>query len=64
MVFVISGSVNWKLAGPMLISASIGGWLGATLARKMDRTVVRKTVITIGIVLTTWYFAQQWYFAK
>jgi len=64
VVFVISGSVNWQLAGPMLISASIGGWLGATWARKMDRAVVRKIVITIGGALTIWYFAQQWYFAK
>ena len=64
VVFVISDNVNWKLAVPMLLSASFGGWLGAALARKMDRTVVRRIVIAIGIVLTTWYFAQQWFFAK
>lgn len=64
VVFVISGSVDWKLAGPMLISASIGGWLGASLARRMDRTVVRRIVIAIGVVLTAWYFVQQWYFTK
>ena len=64
VVFVISGNVNWKLAVPMLLSASFGGWLGATLARKMDRTVVRRLVITIGVLLTSWYFAQQWFFAK
>ncbi len=64
VVFVISGSVDWKLAAPMLISASIGGWLGASLARRMDRTVVRRIVIAIGVVLTTWYFVQQWYFTK
>lgn len=63
VVFMVLGSVNWKLAVPMLISASIGGWLGATLARKMDRTVVRRIVIAIGVSLSTWYFAQQWYFA-
>ena len=64
VVFVISGNVNWKLAVPMLISASIGGWLGATLARRMDRAVVRRIVIAIGVVLTTWYFSQQWLLAK
>lgn len=63
VVFMASGSVNWKLAVPMLVSASIGGWLGATMARRMDRSVVRRIVIAIGISLTTWYFAQQWYFA-
>ena len=60
VVFVTYGKVNWTLAIPMLISASFGGWLGATWARKLDKTLVRRIVIGIGIVLTTWYFAQQW----
>ncbi len=60
VVFVISGSVDWKLGVPMMISASIGGWLGATLARRLDRAVVRRIVIGMGIVLTTWYFTQEW----
>ena len=60
VVFVISGNVDWKLAVPMLISASFGGWLGATLARRMNRTVVRRIVITIGVTLTIWYFAKLW----
>ena len=64
VVFVISGNVNWQLAMPMLVSASIGGWLGASLARKLDRLLVRRIVIGIGLALTTWYFAQQWLFAK
>lgn len=64
VVFVISGNVNWQLAMPMLVSASIGGWLGASLARKLDRLLVRRIVIGIGLALTTWYFAQQWFFAK
>ncbi len=60
VVFVISGKVDWRLAIPMLISASFGGWLGAVLARRMNRLLVRRIVITIGIVLTLWYFAKQW----
>jgi uncharacterized membrane protein YfcA len=64
VVFMIKGSVDWQLAVPMLISASIGGWLGATLARRMDRSIVRRIVIAIGVVLTTWYFTQQWLLAK
>ena len=60
VVFITNGRVNWPLAFPMLISASLGGWLGATWARKLDKTLVRRMVIGIGIVLTTWYFAQEW----
>lgn len=60
VVFVVSGNVDWRLACPMLVSASFGGWLGATLARRMNRLLVRRIVITIGIGLTIWYFAKQW----
>ena len=64
VVFVISGNVNWQLAVPMLVFAAIGGWLGASMARKLDRRLVRRIVIAIGLGLTTWYFAQQWFFQK
>jgi uncharacterized membrane protein YfcA len=58
IVFIGDGKVNWTLAVPMIASAMIGGWLGATWSRKLDKQVVRKVVITIGIVLTVWYFGQ------
>jgi uncharacterized membrane protein YfcA len=43
----------------MIASAMLGGWLGAAWARKLDRRVVRRIVITIGCILTTWYFAKE-----
>lgn len=58
IVFIGDGKVNWMLAVPMIASAILGGWLGATWSRKLDKQVVRKVVITIGVVLTVWYFGQ------
>jgi uncharacterized membrane protein YfcA len=61
VVFIADGRVNWTLAAPMIASAMLGGWLGATWSRKLDKQVVRKVVITIGIVLTVWYFGQSFF---
>ncbi len=63
-VFVFTGNVNWVFAVPMIISAMIGGWLGATWARKLDKSIVRRLVITIGVVLTAWYFGKTWFFEQ
>jgi uncharacterized protein len=60
VIFVWTGNVKWDLAIPMILSAIIGGWLGASWARKLDKRIVRRVVITIGITLTVWYFAQRW----
>jgi len=60
VIFVWTGNVKWDLAIPMIVSAIIGGWLGASWARKLDKRLVRRLVITIGVVLTIWYFAQRW----
>jgi uncharacterized membrane protein YfcA len=63
-VFVFTGNVNWVFAAPMIVSAIIGGWLGATWARKLDKGFVRRLVITIGVVLTAWYFGKSWLFKE
>jgi len=61
VVFVGTGNVSWRHAGPMIVAAMLGGWLGARWARQLDRQLVRKLVIGIGVVLTIWYFGQAWF---
>ena len=58
VIFIADGSVHWPLAVPMIVSAMAGGWAGATWARKLDKRLVRKMVIGIGMTLTVWYFSQ------
>lgn len=58
VIFIADGSVHWPLAIPMIVSAMAGGWAGATWARRLDKRLVRKIVIGIGITLTVWYFSQ------
>lgn len=55
-VFLWSGRVNWPLAVPMILSAIVGGFAGASVARRLDKNVVRYTVVTIGLLLSAYYF--------
>lgn len=50
------GNVKWALAGLMAVAAGLGGLFGAHMAHRVGRTAVRLGVITIGFVLSAWYF--------
>jgi uncharacterized protein len=49
--FAITGLVYWPSALLMAVAAIAGGYLGANTARRMGRVFVRRTVITIGLVI-------------
>jgi uncharacterized protein len=58
-VFVIQGKVNWPLALLMAASAIVGGYAGARVARRLNRDLVRRSVVAIGVVLAAYYFYRQ-----
>jgi uncharacterized membrane protein YfcA len=49
--FSLSKLVYWPVALLMAIAAIAGGYFGASAARRMGRIFVRRTVITIGLVI-------------
>jgi uncharacterized membrane protein YfcA len=55
-IFVCNGKVEWSYAVPMTAAAIVGGFVGASTARKLNRVVVRWIVIAIGIGLSGYYF--------
>lgn len=55
-IFATSGQVSWVHAWPMTIAAVCGGFLGAALARRLDRTLVRRFVVGLGFALAGYYF--------
>jgi uncharacterized protein len=59
VVFIASGKVDWRYAPAMIISAIAGGYLGARVARRLDRNLVRRAVVVIGFALAAWYFYKQ-----
>lgn len=60
LVFVWSRQVNWPFAIAMAISAAVGGYFGASIARKLDKKLVRNAVVFIGFGLAAYYFYRQW----
>lgn len=56
IVFAWKGEVHWPYALAMAVASIIGGYFGARIARKIDRNLVRRTVIAIGFGLAGWYF--------
>jgi uncharacterized protein len=58
-VFLTRGRIDWSLALPMIVCSITGGFLGATLAQKIDRRIVRIIIVVIGFTLATYYFYRQ-----
>jgi uncharacterized membrane protein YfcA len=54
--FVLSGVVVWPPALVMVGGSIIGGYLGARFARRIPAPVLRVTVISIGLLLTIYFF--------
>jgi uncharacterized membrane protein YfcA len=60
VIFVLGGKVQWRLALLMAVAAIAGGYLGARVARRLNRNVVRWVVILIGLVLAGHLFYKNW----
>lgn len=56
VTFVIAGAVSWPHTLVMIVTAAIGGYFGAVGARKVPAVWLRRFIIGVGSVLTTWYF--------
>jgi uncharacterized protein len=51
VLFAVSGLVSWPRALLMAAGAILGGYYGASLARRLGRTFVRRAVILIGLTI-------------
>ena len=56
ITFIIAGAVFWPEAIVMILGAIIGGFSGASVARKLDQRIVRGFVILVGTVMTIYFF--------
>jgi uncharacterized protein len=59
VLFVAQGLVDWRLAIWMAAGAVLGGFAGASAARRVGQKNVRRTVIAIGLGLTVWLLLRQ-----
>ena len=58
VMFVLHGRVYWAYGIPMIIAGIAGGFVGASVSRRLDKNVVRWVVIAIGFGLATYYFTR------
>jgi uncharacterized membrane protein YfcA len=56
VVFVFAGVIVWKYAILMAIAATIGGYMGARVARKLKVRVVRAIVVAVGFGLAAYSY--------
>jgi hypothetical protein len=56
--FLFSGQVVWTVAVVMAVGALAGGVLGGKLAGRISPGLLRRIIVTIGIVVSLIYFAQ------
>ena len=56
VVFVLAGVIVWKYALVMAVGATIGGYLGARIARRLKVSVVRVIVVAVGFGLAAYSY--------
>ncbi len=56
LTFVIAGAISWPHTITMIATATLGGYWGASIARKIPALWLRRFIITVGLALTAFYF--------
>lgn len=56
LTFVLAGAVDWPYTAVMLVTATLGGYWGASVARRIPALWLRRFIIAVGFMLTIFYF--------
>ena len=56
--FLFSGQIQWLVALVMAVGALVGGSLGGRLASRIDPIVLKRIVITVGLLVTAIYLVR------
>lgn len=52
VVFALGGLIDWQFAILMAVFAIAGGFAGASLSRKIPKSILRTFIVTIGLVMS------------
>ncbi len=58
-IFILDGQVIWRYCIAAMIAAAIGGYLSASLAKRVPQPVLRASVVVIGMGMAAWFFWRQ-----
>ena len=56
VTFAVAGLVTWPQAVLMMAGSTLGGYLGAFIARAMPRSAVRALIILVGLGMSVVFF--------
>jgi uncharacterized membrane protein YfcA len=56
--FAWAGAIAWPQALAMMVAATLGGFAGARLARRLPAAGVRAVVVVTGVVMAAAFFAR------
>ena len=56
VVYVAGGLVEWREAGVMAVGATVGGFAGARLARRVPIVVMLAIVVLVGVSMSVFMF--------
>jgi uncharacterized membrane protein YfcA len=60
VLFALRGALDWKLGIPMLAAGITGGYLGASIFRRLNEKMARNVILIYAWGLTIWFFARAW----
>jgi uncharacterized membrane protein YfcA len=61
VTFVVARSVDWRSGWMMILGATLGGYAGAAIARRIEPKWIRRLVIAIAWSMTTFFFARPYF---
>jgi uncharacterized membrane protein YfcA len=59
IIFIVDGQVVWRYCLAAMIFAAIGGYVSASLAKRVPQPVLRGLVVVIGLGMAAWFFVRQ-----
>lgn len=57
-IYAVGGIVQWQQAIIMMVAATLGGYLGARVARKIPAHILRWGIVATGLVMAALFFAK------
>jgi uncharacterized protein len=56
VIFIVERQVVWRYCLAAMIAAAIGGYVSASLAKRVPQPVLRGLVVVIGLGMAAWFF--------
>ena len=56
VIFIVDGQVVWRYCVTAMIAAAVGGYVSASMAKRVPQPVLRGLVVVIGLGMAAWFF--------